>query len=269
MQEWGLCIFCNEVHLSIIGYKKKKKTYWHVDDHRHIVNVSSDSKQRGRVVRTTWEYFIVEVAGKRQPNKVLLMGGGEGRGGRKSSWGSTGFNRGVFWVGGGEYLEGGGEWQVYLHTGQFILRVWSSLSHPRYSDTFVKEEPQQQKNASSQCTFINKIKTQPAFTVMTRMLIKYWKEIIKWFPNATFFWYKAKAAVSLLITQWPKVATGLTSWTPAKICMKSAFSYFFLLKKQTKVKLLCTVLHNNDGVPCCYMITHLKACWIAIMPLFE
>lgn len=108
MQEWGLCIFCNEVHLSIIGYKKKKKTYWHVDDHRHIVNVSSDSKQRGRVVRTTWEYFIVEVAGKRQPNKVLLMGGGEGRGGRKSSWGSTGFNRGVFWVGGGEYLEGGG-----------------------------------------------------------------------------------------------------------------------------------------------------------------
>ena len=40
--------------------------------------------------------------------------------------------------------------------------------------------------------------------------------------------------------------------------------------KQTKVKLLCTVLHNNDGLDCCYiMITHLKACWIAIMPLFE
>lgn len=47
-------------------------------------------------------------------------------------------------------------------------------------------------------------------------------------------------------------------------------SLLFFQKNRNKVKLLCTVLHNNDGVTCCYiMITHLKACWIAIMPLFE
>lgn len=53
------------------------------------------------------------------------------------------------------------------------------------------DEPWHITKKSSQCTFINKKKTQPAFTVMTRMLIKYWKEIIKWISK----WYKAKAAV--------------------------------------------------------------------------
>ena len=73
----------------------------------------------------------------------------------------------------------------------------------------------------------------------------------------------------------------LTSWTPAwqdqaeprsatdSSCQTNK-NKTKQTNKQTKVKLLCTVLHNNDGLDCCYiMITHLKACWIAIMPLFE
>lgn len=78
---------------------------------------------------------------------------GRRRGDRSPLEGQQAITEG-FWGAGCEW-----EWQVYLHTGQFILRVWSSLSHPRYSYTyrfFKKKNHTIFKNASSQCTFINK-----------------------------------------------------------------------------------------------------------------
>lgn len=91
------------------------------------------------------------------------------------------------------------------------------------------------------------------------------------------FLYKAKAAVFSNTMTIGKVVA--LAWKigrqHGKICLQSALIALFLKKKRkkrnrNKVKLLCTVLHNNYEVSCCYiMITHLKMCWIAIMPLFE
>lgn len=90
--------------------------------------------------------------------------------------------------------------------------------------------------------------------------------------------FYTKRKQRFLVTQWP-----LAKWShwPEKLDASMArsacraLSSLFSLKKRkkrnrNKVKLLCTVLHNNYEVSCCYiMITHLKMCWIAIMPLFE
>lgn len=86
MQEWVHCIFCTEVHLSVRLQNKQEK--------ENILacgwsQTNCESPQTPNNVAewweswTTWEYFIVEVAGKRQPNKVLLMGGRVGGGGEK------------------------------------------------------------------------------------------------------------------------------------------------------------------------------------------
>lgn len=169
-----------------------------------------------------------------------------------------------------------GGWQVYLHTGQIILKSLKQLESPiifsHNTDRF-KKNHNIFKNASSQCTFINKKKTQPAFTVMTRMLIKYWKEIIKWIPNAFFFFY-TKRKQRFLVTQWP-----LAKWShwPEKLDASMArsacraLSALFLLKqKQSKAIVYSTsqqlwsqlLLHND-------YTSGKKMCWIAIMPLFE
>lgn len=176
--------------------------------------------------RETWEYYVVEVAGKRQPNKQWEMGENPlvGR-----------------WAGDSK------GWYGLVR----MVSTWDSLYYKSAAargtqDSLFKDEPwTYYKKKSSQCTFINKTKTQPAFTVMTRMLIKYWKEIIKWISKR----YKAKAAVfSNTLTIGKKKKKLALAWKDGH--QQGLLSVF---KHTHKVKLLCTVLHDIAEVNCSWL----------------
>ena len=119
MQEWVHCTFRFEVHLSV----RLPARGWYTDKTVNLFRLQT-AWQKCRASGTTWEYFIVEVAGG-EKKATIEQSRFTGEGGEKVL---LRVNRPWRW----------GIWGC-------SLRVWSSLNHPWYSYTtgfLFKEESQ-------------------------------------------------------------------------------------------------------------------------------